>query len=319
MADGRDRARRQCQAVPEAVVRPGNLALQHLPADEIRVKGRGWIAGLGSSLMVSTRGWLGGGVSVSRDRALAERWLNPVRACARLGCAVRVGVEGWAAYPKALVRASREKIARAGHPGRCRLHVWETLGIARVIKHTTPAGKQVLDVTTEIVRGTPQLIAQPLLASQGGVEINTAYLERLNATCRERLAVLTRRCRHAAKRLDAWRAGRDVVGRVYNFCTVHYALRLPTFDDPRGPRWVCRTPAMTTGLTGSVWTVEELLTFKVAPPLHVPPQRRGRPPKARLDGSELTLPRRCPGPFRHLGPTRQANIENLRPPAFTTA
>ena len=319
VADWRDRAGLQCQAVHDAVVRQGNLDLQHVQVDEIRVKGRGWIAWLGSTLMVSTRLWLGGVVSVSRDRSLAERLLNQVRACARFGCAVLVGVDGWAAYPKAIVRAFREKIARAGQPGRCRLQVWETLGIARVIKHMTQAGKQVLDVTTEIVQGTPQFIAHQLFASQGGVEINTAYIERLNATFRERLAVLTRRCRHAAKRLDALRAGMYLVGSVYNFCTVHHALRLPNFDDPSGPRWVCRTPAMTTGLTGHVWTVEELLTFKVAPPLHVPLKRRGRPPKARLEGSELNILRRCPCPFRNLGPTGQANIENLRPPAFTTA
>ena len=319
VADWRDRAGLQCQAVHEAVVRHGKLDLQHVQADEIRVKGRGWIAWLGSTLMVSTRLWLGGVVSVSRDRSLAERLLNQVRACARLGCAVLVCVDGWAAYPKAILRAFREKMARAGQPGRCRLQVWENLGIARVIKHTTQAGKRVLDVTTEIVRGTPQLIAHQLFASQGGVEINTAYIERLNATFRERLAVLTRRCRHAAKRLDALQTGMYLVGSVYNFCTMHHALRLPNFDDPVGPRWVCRTPAMTTGLTGHVWTVEELLTFKVAPPLYVPPKRRGRPPKVRLDGSELNIPRRCPCPFRNLWPTGQASIENLRPLAFTTA
>jgi transposase-like protein len=317
VAAWRDRAGEQCQAVHQAVVQQGNLDLAHVQADEIRVKGRGWIAWLGLALMVSTRLWLGGVVRATRDRTLADRLLNQVRACARRGCAVLVCVDGWTAYPKAILRAFREKIARPGQPGRPRWQVWEALGIARVIKHTTQAGKSVLDITTQIVRGAPAFIAQQLFVSQGGVEINTAYIERLNATCRERLAVLTRRCRHAAKRLEALQTGMYLVGSVYNFCTVHHALRLPNFDE--GPRWAGRTPAMATGLTDHVWGVKELLTFKVAPPLYVPPKRRGRPPKARLDSSELNIPRRCPCPFRNLLPTGQANIENLRPLAFTTA
>jgi len=232
---------------------------------------------------------------------------------------VLVCVDGWAAYPKAIGRAFREKLAREGQVGRCRLQVWENLGIARVIKHTTPAGKRVLNVTTEIVRGTPQFIAHQLFASQGGVEINTAYIERLNATFRERLAVLTRRCRHAARRLEAVQTGMYLVGSVYNFCAVHHALRLPNFENVLSPRWTCRTPAMASGLTDHVWTVAELLTFRVAPPLYVPPKRRGRPPKVRRDDLMLNVPRRCPCPVPNLPPMGPANIENLRPLAFTTS
>ncbi len=318
IADWRDRAGQQCQAVHEAVVGRGNLDLQHVQADEIRVKGRGWIAWLGSALMVSTRLWLGGVVNSKRDHALADALVDQVRACARLGCSVLVCVDGWTAYPKAILRAFREKIARAGQPGRCRLHVWETLGIARVIKHPTQAGKRLLNVTTEIVRGTPQFIAQQLFVSQGGIQINTAYIERLNATFRERLAVLTRRCRHAAQRTQALRAGMYLMGSVYNFCTAHHALRLPNFDAPTRPRWLARTPAMASGLTDHIWTVQELLAFKVAPPLYVPPKRRGRPPKVRLDNSALNLPKRCPCPFRNPTPTSQASVANFHQLAFTT-
>ena len=318
VADWRDRAGQRCQTMHQAVVRQGNLDVQHVQADEIRVKGRGWIAWLGSALMISTRLWLGGVVSPQRDRALADGLMNHVRACARLGGSVLVCVDGWTAYPPAILRAFREKLARAGQPGRCRLQVWEPLGIARVIKHTTQAGKRVLDVTTEIVRGTPQFIAQQLSVSQGGIQINTAYIERLNATFRERLAVLTRRCRHAAQRPEALRAGMYLVGSVYNFCTVHHALRLPNFDDPTRPRWLCRTPAMASGLTDHLWTVQELLAFKVVPLLYVPPKRRGRPPKVRLVGPRLNIPSRCPCPFRHPASTSQASGANLRQLAFTT-
>lgn len=230
-----------------------------------------------------------------------------------------VCVGGWRAYPNAIVRAFREKIARSGQPGRPRWQVWDTLGIARVIKHTSQAGKQVWQITTQSVRGTPAFIAQQLFVSQGGVEINTAYIERLNATFRERLAVLTRRCRHAARRLEAVQTGMYLVGSVYNFCAVHHALRLPNFENVLSPRSTCRTPAMASGLTDHVWTVAELLTFRVAPPLYVPPKRRGRPPKVRRDDLMLNVPRRCPCPVPNLPPMGPANIENLRPLALTTS
>ena len=38
-----------------------------------------------------------------------------------------------------------------------------------------------------------------------------------------------------------------------------------------------RTPAMAAGLTDHVWSVWELLCYKVAPPAWVAPKRRGRP------------------------------------------
>jgi len=223
--------------------------------------------------------WLGGAVSLKRDRRLADALMQAVRACARLGCAVLVCVDGWAAYPQAILRAFRDKLPRHGRRGRCRLQAWTGLGIARVIKHTRAAGHQVTQVTRAIVRGTAQFVAHQLCLSHGGIEINTAYIERLNATFRERLAVLTRRCRHVAKRTDALRAGMYLVGCVYNCCTPHHALRLPNFDPPDAPRWTIRTPAMAAVLTDHVWTVRELMTFKIAPPPYVPPTRRGRPPK----------------------------------------
>ena len=47
--------------------------------------------------------------------------------------------------------------------------------------------------------------------------INTAYIERLNATFRERLAPLARRCRALARRTLTLHEGMFVVGTVYNF------------------------------------------------------------------------------------------------------
>ena len=54
--------------------------------------------------------------------------------------------------------------------------------------------------------------------------INTAYIERLNATFRERLASLTRRGRALARRPLTLHHGMYLIGTVYNFCTPHASL-----------------------------------------------------------------------------------------------
>ena len=83
VAQWRDRAGSHCQQVHQALVEQGNLDLVHVQADEIRVKGRSLIAWMGLSIMVSTRLWLGGVVSRTRERALADRMMAQVRRCSR--------------------------------------------------------------------------------------------------------------------------------------------------------------------------------------------------------------------------------------------
>jgi hypothetical protein len=97
--------------------------------------------------------------------------------------------------------------------------------------------------------------------------INTAYIERLNATFRERLAPLARRCRALARQTLTLHEGMFVVGTVYNFCTPHASLSQTRKT----------TPAMAAGITDHCWTVRELLAFHVPPPRWTPPKRRGRP------------------------------------------
>ena len=57
-----------------------------------------------------------------------------------------------------------------------------------------------------------------LLLSHGGSVLNTAFIERLNGTFRERLASLTRKSRHAARRMFALETGMYLIGCSYNFC-----------------------------------------------------------------------------------------------------
>jgi transposase-like protein len=134
VASWRDRAGSHCQEVHRAVVNQGQLDLQHAQADEIRVKGCKMNAWMGLAMMVSTRLWLGGVVSLTRDRALADRLLAQVRATCRPFQALLICTDGWNAYPGSIRRAFREKDKVTAGPGRACLRVWPQLCIAVVIK-----------------------------------------------------------------------------------------------------------------------------------------------------------------------------------------
>src|SRR5258708_21656180 len=134
VAAWRDRAGVQCQKVHEAIVEQGKLDLVHVQADEIRVKGRSMVVWMGLAMMVSTRLWLAGAVSQTRDRQLADRLLRQVRACAQTLQAVLVATDGWAAYPNSIKRGFREKVKETAGRGRSCLRVWKDLCIVTVIK-----------------------------------------------------------------------------------------------------------------------------------------------------------------------------------------
>ncbi len=117
--------------------------------------------------------------------------------------------------------------------------------------------------------------------AQGGTQPNTAFIERLNASLRRRLAPLARRSRCLVRQAETLQAGMWVVGALYNFCDTHRSLRLKLWYSTRSRRegyhWVERTPALAAGLTDHVWTPAELFAWRTAPPRWTPPKRRGRP------------------------------------------
>jgi transposase-like protein/IS1 family transposase len=277
VARWRDRAGKQCQQVHQALVQQGHLDLVQVQADEIRVKGHKMIAWMGLAMMVSTRLWLGGVVSLTRDRSLADRLLAQVRSCCQPLRALLVCTDGWKAYPGSIRRAFREKVKQTAGRGRACLRVWPQVCIAVVIKRT--AKKRVVEITRQMVQGTLDQAQALLAASHGGTVLNTAFIERLNATMRQRLASLTRKCRHAARRWAALESGMWLLGCTYNVCWPHHELsrRAAKAQGRRGE--VLLTPAMASGLTDHCWSIQELLSYRVAPPPWIAPKRRGRPTK----------------------------------------
>ena len=191
-----------------------------------------------------------------------------------------LAVDGLPGYPKAFQRAFRSKVPRSGKKGRPQLYAWPDIAIVQVIKRRLPAG---LEIERRVVQGCPLLVKRLRQATQNepGV-INTAYIERLNATFRLRLSWLTRRTRTLAKQPETLTAGLFIVGCFYNLCDPHHSLRLRLSVGRFGHRWVNRTPAMAAALTDHIWTVDELLKYRVPTPRWKPPKQRGRRSKELL-------------------------------------
>jgi hypothetical protein len=290
VAAWQQRAGTHCQQVHEYVVQAGQVELGHVQADELWVKmhkGRVWQA---MAMSVASRLWLGGVLSVSRDRALLRRMAQQIRACA-CRVAVLVCVDGLAGYARAMGDAFR--VPRyTGKVGRPPLERPKEVLLAQVIKKY--AQRRVVSVSQRVVWGTPEAVKHVLRATQSGTVINTAYIERLNATFRACLAPLARRTRALAHQVPTLTAGMYLVGTTYNLCWPHASLRLRA-SGPR-PKWVERTPAMAAGLTDHCWTMQELLTYQVPLPLWRAPKHRGRPPKPRVEGQ--TAPQRRGRPPR---------------------
>jgi IS1 family transposase len=288
VASWRDRAGLHCEQVHQALIETGKLDLVHVQADEIRVKGRSVIAWMGLAMMVSTRLWLAGSVSVTRDKGLADALMQQVRRAAQRLRPLLVLTDGWAAYPGSIRRAFREKVKKLAGVGRAALEVWPQLSIGTVIKRTEK--KRVVEVSRQMAHGLLEQAEQLLQLSGGGNVLNTAFIERLNGTFRERLASLTRKSRHAAWRLQALHTGMYLIGCTYNFCVAHQELS-------KAKHWgrAC-TPAMASGLTDHVWSIGELVRYKVAPEPWVEPRRRGRPKKQAEQRVLPTTPQSCRSP-----------------------
>lgn len=271
------RAGQHCQQMHQHVVQQGQLDLQHVQADELWVKLVGRRVWMAMAMAVPSRLWLGGVLSPQRDLPLITMLVQLVRSCAG-SLAILVCVDGLASYVTAFLRVFRHPV-RTGRRGRPRLVLEEGLLLGQMVKRYVR--RRVVSVERRVVRGTEEAIATVLAATHTGTGINTAYIERLNATFRASLAPLVRRGRAIAHTEAVLTAGMWLAGCAYNFCWLHDSLRLRA---PAGAcwKWQERTPAMAVGLTNHRWTMRELLCYQVPLPAWVAPKRRGRPPKRAL-------------------------------------
>jgi transposase-like protein/IS1 family transposase len=138
---------------------------------------------------------------------------------------------------------------------------------AQVIK--TMRRRRLVDVKHRIVCGTTAAVEQVLAAC--GWHINTSFIERLNLSLRQRVAAIGRRSATSCKHEDGLRQQLMLFQVYHNFVLAHASLRQPlvgpepTNGTGSAKVWRPRTPAMAVGLTDHVWTLKEVLRYRVPP------------------------------------------------------
>jgi hypothetical protein len=138
---------------------------------------------------------------------------------------------------------------------------------AQVIK--TVRRRRLVCVRHRVVCGTLEAVQQVLAAC--GWQINTAFVERLNLSIRQHVAAVGRRVTTRCKGEVGLRQQLALYHIYYNFCLPHASLRRPlpqpepTHGRGSAKQWRPCTPAMAAGLTDHVWTLREVLLFRVPP------------------------------------------------------
>jgi IS1 family transposase len=135
---------------------------------------------------------------------------------------------------------------------------YPNLKYARVCKRRE--NNRIVEIVEEIVFGEPDEVLHLLRADSGG-RINTSYVERLNLSIRNSLARFIRRGMNCSKNINIHSNAIDFFQAWYNFVKPHKSLRLEIKDGNK--KWMQRTPAMAEGLTDRVWSLRDLLCFRI--------------------------------------------------------
>jgi IS1 family transposase len=207
-----------------------------------------------------------------RTLAMAQRVVHQVVQVLAPGCVPLFLTDGFKEYTTALLTHYGQWVqpARRQATGPAPKPRWRPLpGLlyAQVIK--TVRRRRLVRVSHRLVFGTLAAIEQVLAAY--GWQINTAFVERLNLTIRQHVAAVGRRVSTLCKGEDGMRQQLVLYHVYYNFCLPHASLRvplpqpLPTNGTGSATQWRPQTPAMAAGLTDRVWTLREVLLFRVPP------------------------------------------------------
>jgi hypothetical protein len=129
--------------------------------------------------------------------------------------------------------------------------------------------RRLVGVNYRVVFGTRERVQQGL--SVCGRKTHTAFVDRRNLDIRQRVAAVGRRVNTLGQGEDGLRRQLAVYHVYDNFCLPHASLRRPLLvSEPTngaGSAKVGRpgTPAMAAGLTDHVWTLKDVLLYRVPP------------------------------------------------------
>jgi IS1 family transposase len=207
-----------------------------------------------------------------RTQAMAQRVVHQVREVLAPGCIPLFVTDGFKEYMSALLShfGSWVQPARRQAQGPAPKPRWMPLPellYAQVIK--TTRRRRLVRVSHRMVFGTFEAVHQVLAAC--GWQINTAFVERLNLTIRQHVAAIGRRVSTLCKGEEGLAQQLALYHGYYNFCLPHGSLRqplpqpVPTNSKSSAQQWRPGTPAMAAGLTDHVWSLKEVLLYRVPP------------------------------------------------------
>jgi len=207
-----------------------------------------------------------------RTLAMAQRVVHHVAQVLAPDCAPLFLTDGFREYMTALLTHYGQWVQpprrqdKGPHP-KPRWMPLPQLLYAQVVK--TVQRRRLVRVSHRVVFGTLEAVNAVLAPL--GCQINTAFIERLNLALRQHVAAIGRRVATLCKGEDGLRQQLALFQTYHNFCLPHTSLReplprpLPTNGTGSAKHWRPCTPAMAAGLTDHVWTLREVLLYRVPP------------------------------------------------------
>jgi len=198
-----------------------------------------------------------------RTTALAQRLVHQVARRLKVGQVPLFMTDGWKGYETALLTHYGQWRAPQPGSGQRQARWWPLpeLHYVQVIKKR--ARRRLVSITRRVVFGSRDLIRQQLAAH--GWQINTAFIERLNLSIRQHVPGLGRRVNTLARSSGGLAQQVGLYQVYYNFCLPHTSLKVALENERSRKKWQPRSPAMAVGLTDHLWSLGEVLAFRVPP------------------------------------------------------
>ena len=207
-----------------------------------------------------------------RTLAMAQRVVHQAVQVLAPGCVPLFLTDGFKEYATALLAHCGEWVQpprrqATGPAPKPRWMPVPQLLYAQVVK--TMCRRRLVDVKHRVVFGTREAVGQVLAAC--GWKINTAFVERLNLDIRQRVAAIGRRVNTLCQGKDGLRHQLALFQVYHNFVLPHASLRQPllipepTNGSGSAKVWRPCTPAMAARLTDHVWSLKEVLLYRVPP------------------------------------------------------
>ena len=223
----------------------------HIQCDELYVKmyaKRLWVA---TAIEVSTRLWLSVELNRTRTNTFIENLLIGVKSCVKPLTKLYFETDGLASYKSQIAKVFRYKVKGKT---RFKYKQWEGLVLVQIIKTYRKKGKRYAFKGLDKIKmsiGTFKEVTAYIKYFKANL-VNTAYVERLNATIRGQVAPMVRRSRAIKKDETALKNLLEFKRTVYNLSDYHKSLKV-------GDKQY--TPAMKAGIAKKKIPIRDILNF----------------------------------------------------------